>query len=78
MNGCRWRIGDGSKIKIMNEPWLKKEDGLWLRSPQDEGVFNMTVNQLMLQRRAGFCGKIGITGFGIRPRRAGNNWVTKR
>jgi hypothetical protein len=51
MNGCRWRIGDGSKIKIMNEPWLKKEDGLWLQSPQDEGVFNMSVNQLMLQNR---------------------------
>jgi hypothetical protein len=35
----------------MNEPGLKKEDGLWLQSPQDEGVFNMSVNQLMLQNR---------------------------
>ncbi|MCI37153.1 hypothetical protein A2U01_0058377, partial [Trifolium medium] len=29
MNGCRWSIGDGTKIKVMNEPWLKKEDGLF-------------------------------------------------
>ncbi|MCI17497.1 hypothetical protein A2U01_0038645, partial [Trifolium medium] len=23
VNGCRWKIGDGSKIKIMPEPWLR-------------------------------------------------------
>ncbi|MCI37607.1 putative ribonuclease H protein, partial [Trifolium medium] len=36
MNGCRWRIGDGTKIKVMHEPWLKKEDGMWLPSPQEQ------------------------------------------
>ncbi|MCI32884.1 putative ribonuclease H protein, partial [Trifolium medium] len=40
MNGCRWRIGDGTKIKIMNEPWLKKENGLWMQSPLDQDVAN--------------------------------------
>jgi hypothetical protein len=33
INGCRWRIGDGTTIKVMNEPWLKKEDGLWIQAP---------------------------------------------
>ncbi|GAU50545.1 hypothetical protein TSUD_409890 [Trifolium subterraneum] len=48
MNGCRWRIGDVTKIKVMNEPWLRKEDGLWVQSPQQQGAFDMFVNQLML------------------------------
>ncbi|MCI06599.1 RNA-directed DNA polymerase (Reverse transcriptase) [Trifolium medium] len=34
---ARWRIGDGTKIKVMNEPWLKKEDGMWMPSPQEQG-----------------------------------------
>jgi hypothetical protein len=28
--------------------WLKKEDGLCMQSPQDQGVYDMYVNQLML------------------------------
>jgi hypothetical protein len=32
----------------MNEPWLKKEDGLCMQSPQDQGVYDMYINQLML------------------------------
>ncbi|CAJ2650781.1 unnamed protein product [Trifolium pratense] len=48
INGCRWRIGEDTKIKVMNEPWFKKEDGLWMQSPQEQGVYNMFVNQLML------------------------------
>jgi ribonuclease HI len=49
LNGCRWRIGDGTKINIMHEPWLRKEDGKWLQSPQEQGVANLCVNQLMCQ-----------------------------
>ncbi|XP_045802361.1 uncharacterized protein LOC123895940 [Trifolium pratense] len=36
VNGCRWKIGDGSKIKIMSEPWLRGEDTLWMQSPQTQ------------------------------------------
>ncbi|GAU27143.1 hypothetical protein TSUD_104520 [Trifolium subterraneum] len=48
MNGCRWRIGDGTKINVTNEPWLRMEDGKWMQSPQDHEVSNLYVNQLML------------------------------
>ncbi|CAJ2674897.1 unnamed protein product [Trifolium pratense] len=47
-NGFRWRIGDGTKINVMNEAWLKKEDGKWMQSPQEQGVSNLCVKQLML------------------------------
>jgi hypothetical protein len=30
-------VGDGTKISIMSDPWLKKEDGLWAQSPQQQG-----------------------------------------
>jgi hypothetical protein len=33
INVCRWRIRDDTKIKDMDEPWLKKEDELWIQSP---------------------------------------------
>ncbi|CAJ2672830.1 unnamed protein product [Trifolium pratense] len=48
LNGCRRKIGDGTNIKVMNEPWLKKEDGKWMQSPQEQGVSSLYVNQLML------------------------------
>ncbi|MCH85832.1 ribonuclease H protein, partial [Trifolium medium] len=33
---ARWRIGDGSNIKVMNEPWLRWEDGGWVGAPQNQ------------------------------------------
>jgi hypothetical protein len=48
MNGCRWRIGDGKSIKIMNEPWLRGLEGAWIPSPQEQGVHDLFVNDLML------------------------------
>jgi hypothetical protein len=48
MNGCRWRIGSGSSIKVMNEPWLRDVDGAWIPSPQNQGVHNLHVNELMI------------------------------
>ncbi|KAK2384992.1 putative mitochondrial protein [Trifolium repens] len=47
MNGCRWKIGDATKINIMIEPWLKRDDGRWLQSPQEQGVANLYVNHLL-------------------------------
>jgi hypothetical protein len=59
MNGCRWKIGDGTKINIMNEPWLKKDDGKWLQSPQEQGVANLCVKQLLYpNEKAWDCNKI--------------------
>jgi hypothetical protein len=32
----------------MNEPWLRDLEGAWVSSPQDQGVHNLYVNDLML------------------------------
>jgi hypothetical protein len=47
MKGCRWKIGDGTKINIVNEPWLKKDDGRWIQSPQTQGVASLYVHELL-------------------------------
>jgi ribonuclease HI len=31
----------------MNDPWLKKDDGKWVQSPQEQGVASLYVNQLL-------------------------------
>jgi hypothetical protein len=49
-HSCRWKIGDDSKINVMTEPWFKKKDGLWMPSPQDQGVSSLIVNNLMSSR----------------------------
>jgi hypothetical protein len=49
MNGCRWVIGSGTKIKVMSDPWLREDDDAWLPSPQPQGVYNLYVNELLLQ-----------------------------
>ncbi|MCI17660.1 hypothetical protein A2U01_0038810, partial [Trifolium medium] len=36
MNGCRWKIGNGRKIKIMSEPWLRGDGVLWMPSPSPQ------------------------------------------
>jgi hypothetical protein len=46
--GCRWQIGDGSKIKVMNEPWLRASQGRCLKAPQTENVYDLTVQHLLL------------------------------
>jgi hypothetical protein len=47
MNGGRWSIGDGTSIKVMNDPWLRDIAGAWIPSPQVQGVQNLKVNDLM-------------------------------
>ncbi|KAK2395817.1 hypothetical protein QL285_057515 [Trifolium repens] len=37
-NSPKWKIGDGTRIKVMNDPWLKKDDGKWLLV--DQARFN--------------------------------------
>jgi ribonuclease HI len=46
--GCRWQIGDGSKIKVMHEPWVRASEECCLNAPQNHNVYNLTVQQLML------------------------------
>ncbi|GAU23012.1 hypothetical protein TSUD_297570 [Trifolium subterraneum] len=33
----------------MNDPWLRVEDSLWVNSPQQQGVYTINVNDLLLQ-----------------------------
>ncbi|GAU35387.1 hypothetical protein TSUD_160380 [Trifolium subterraneum] len=37
MNGCRWSIGMGTNINVMNDPWPREKDGVWMKSPQTQG-----------------------------------------
>ncbi|GAU32101.1 hypothetical protein TSUD_358070 [Trifolium subterraneum] len=48
MQGRRWLIGDGSKINVMYEPWLRSKENSWISAPQNLTVHNMKVQQLML------------------------------
>jgi hypothetical protein len=32
----------------MRDPWLRGQGGAWLPSPQNQGVFNLVVSDLML------------------------------
>ncbi|XP_045802597.1 uncharacterized protein LOC123896226 [Trifolium pratense] len=44
----RWSIGNGTNIKVMSEPWLREANRAWISSPQDQGVYNFYVNDLLL------------------------------
>jgi hypothetical protein len=48
MNGCRWIIGDGTNVRVMSDPWLREKDDVWVQSPQVQGAYTITVNELML------------------------------
>jgi hypothetical protein len=48
MNGCRWTIGSGTSISVMNDLWLRDDEGAWVQSPQTQGAYNISVNDLIL------------------------------
>ncbi|XP_058722436.1 uncharacterized mitochondrial protein AtMg00310-like [Vicia villosa] len=45
--GCRWSIGDGSQISVMQDPWFRGSSEGTLRGPQKQEVYHMFVNNLM-------------------------------
>lgn len=45
--GCRWSR-DGSRINVMNEPWLRRGHEECLGGPQKQGAYNIIVKNLML------------------------------
>ena len=47
--GCRWRIGDGTQICVMKDPWLRSEYGGWLASPQNQSEYNLFPADLMIE-----------------------------
>ncbi|XP_058755178.1 uncharacterized mitochondrial protein AtMg00310-like [Vicia villosa] len=48
MLGCRWSIGDGSPIKVMQEPWIRGKGERCVPGPQQHGIYNMVVKDLLL------------------------------
>jgi hypothetical protein len=42
-------IRDGSKIKIMKQLWLRSKGGKWIHSPERQEVYEINVNQLMVE-----------------------------
>jgi hypothetical protein len=50
MHGCRSSIGSGANIRVMDDPWLRRSDGVWIPSPQlqVQGVHNLKVCDLMV------------------------------
>jgi hypothetical protein len=49
MHGCRWSIGSGTSIRVMDDPWLRGNDGAWIPSPYTRDAYNLRVSDLMVQ-----------------------------
>ncbi|XP_058767475.1 uncharacterized protein LOC131641187 [Vicia villosa] len=48
MLGCRWSIGDGSQIKVIQEPWIRGKYDRCVPGPQQHGIYNLVVKDLLL------------------------------
>ncbi|XP_058770133.1 uncharacterized protein LOC131643821 [Vicia villosa] len=46
--GCRWMVGDGRSIAVMNEPWCRGSIHSRLRGPQKQEAYSTTIHDLML------------------------------
>jgi len=46
---ARWRIGDGTRVRVMHDPWLRMSQSNGVQSPQRQEVFNLRVSGLMVQ-----------------------------
>jgi hypothetical protein len=47
LHGCRWAVGSGTQIRVMQYPWIRGDYGSWVPSPQGENVYQMSVNDLL-------------------------------
>ncbi|GAU30587.1 hypothetical protein TSUD_392780 [Trifolium subterraneum] len=47
--GCRWIVGDGRKIKVMKDPWLRDTGSGWMSALQPQTVYKLTVSDLMIE-----------------------------
>ncbi|CAN1219081.1 hypothetical protein LINPERPRIM_LOCUS1517 [Linum perenne] len=47
-NGSRWKIGDGTKICVWNEPWLAREGNRRINSIPTEDMRNLSVADLLI------------------------------
>ncbi|CAN1163492.1 Putative ribonuclease H protein At1g65750 [Linum perenne] len=46
--GYRWRIGDGSSVRVWQDPWLHDTDNLFVTTPPPTGMEDMCVRDLMI------------------------------
>lgn len=46
--GCRWEIGDGTSIRVWEEPWIRCQHPVRLTNPHILGADNLKVADLML------------------------------
>jgi hypothetical protein len=47
--GCRWTVGDGRSIKVMTNSWLRGSANGRMCAPQSQGVYQISVNSLMIE-----------------------------
>ncbi|MCI08198.1 hypothetical protein A2U01_0029273, partial [Trifolium medium] len=40
VRGLRWVIGDGSKVRVIRNSWLRGDGGRWVSSPQGEIAYD--------------------------------------
>lgn len=46
--GCRWKIGDGTKINTLNDPWLREANNFRVQSSMISGMESQMVAELMI------------------------------
>ncbi|XP_073063943.1 uncharacterized mitochondrial protein AtMg00310-like [Primulina eburnea] len=46
--GIRWKIGDGRKIRVWNEPWLREASNMRIESPPLPDMSDFLVHDLMV------------------------------
>jgi len=45
--GCRWTVGNGQQVRVMNDPWVRGVQGSWIQSPQSQGVHSLSIFDLI-------------------------------
>ncbi|XP_075481346.1 putative mitochondrial protein AtMg00310 [Primulina tabacum] len=49
--GCRWKIGDGTKINTWNDPWLRETNNFRVQTSMISGMESLRVAELMIPGR---------------------------